>query len=320
MTINAINWNNVPELEKEVWERVTKNFWLDTNFPISNDISTWRRMSPAEQKATMHVFANLALLDTLQTNAGLPAMNNLAESDFERAVFSQFQFMEAVHAKSYSSIFQTLSSTPEIDSAFAWVAADPYVQNKAGVIAGWYESFEDDDELDLLLAMAASVMLESFLFFSGFYLPFKMSSQGKLTNTADVIRAIVADEAIHGYYIGQKFQERFRRLDKVERSVVEKTARDLLEGLMDEELRFTEEIYDDLGWTEGAKRYLRYNANKALHNLGFEERYPAEEARVEPAVLTQVDPSKNEAHDFFSGAGSAYTVATREETSDDDWD
>jgi ribonucleoside-diphosphate reductase beta chain len=41
----------------------------------------------------------------------------------------------------------------------------------------------------------ASVFLESFLFYSGFWLPMYWSSRGKLTNTADLIRLIIRDEA-----------------------------------------------------------------------------------------------------------------------------
>lgn len=57
----------------------------------------------------------------------------------------------------------------------------------------------------------ASVFLESFLFYSGFYLPMYWSSRAKLTNTADLIRLIIRDEAVHGYYIGYKFQKGLRK-------------------------------------------------------------------------------------------------------------
>lgn len=39
-------------------------------------------------------------------------------------------------------------------------------------------------------------MLESFLFYSGFYAPMYWSSHAKLTNTADLIRLIIRDEAV----------------------------------------------------------------------------------------------------------------------------
>ena len=60
---------------------------------------------------------------------------------------------------------------------------------------------------DPLKRKVASTLLESFLFYSGFYLPIYWSSKAKLTNTADLIRLIIRDEAVHGYYIGYKFQK-----------------------------------------------------------------------------------------------------------------
>ena len=64
----------------------------------------------------------------------------------------------------------------------------------------------------------ASTLLESFLFYSGFYLPMYWSSRAKLTNTADMIRLIIRDEAVHGYYIGYKYQRGLAMEDAASRS------------------------------------------------------------------------------------------------------
>lgn len=325
--VRSVNWNDAPEIDREVWERVTKNFWLDTKVPISNDIKTWRTLTEEEKLATMRVFANLATLDTLQSEMGGPTMIAASNSHFEAAIYANFTFMEAVHAKSYSSIFTTLSNTPDIDSAFRWAYDDEYVQTKAMFVKAMYEAYTDfitayDKERGTTVAlgaMGASVLLESFLFFSGFYLPFKFASNAKLTNTADVIRLILRDEAIHGYYIGQKFQEIYRTLDSDDQALIERGIVHLAEQLYENEVKFTEAIYDDLGWTEGAKRYVRYNANKAMQNLGFEDMFTPEEARVEASILSQLSSDANETNDFFSGSGSAYVIGTAEETTDDDW-
>ncbi len=66
----------------------------------------------------------------------------------------------------------------------------------------------------------ASVFLESFLFYSGFYLPMYWSSRAKLTNTADLIRLIIRDEAVHGYYIGYKFQRSLQNYDEQTRKEI----------------------------------------------------------------------------------------------------
>ena len=108
--------------------------------------------------------------------------------------------MESVHARSYSNIFSTLCSTAEIDDAFRWSEENPNLQRKAEIVMQYYKGDEP------LKRKVASTLLESFLFYSGFYLPMYWSSRAKLTNTADMIRLIIRDEAVHGYYIGYKYQ------------------------------------------------------------------------------------------------------------------
>jgi len=95
---------------------------------------------------------------------------------------------------------------------------------------------------------------------------------------------------------------------------------DLLLDLYDNESHFTEAVYDQIGWTEDVKAFLRYNANKAMNNLGYEAIFPQEECKFNAGVMTSLDPSANENHDFFSGSGSSYVIGKAEETTDDDWD
>src|SRR5699024_11884351 len=69
-----------------------------------------------------------------------------------------------------------------------------------------------------------------------------------LTNTADLIRLIIRDEAVHGYYIGYKFQQ-----GNTDPSFDE-GARMLLQELYEIETLYAEEIYDPIGWTEDVKK------------------------------------------------------------------
>ena len=158
------------------------------------------------------------------------------------------------------------------------------------------------------------------MFYSGFYLPLYWSSRAKLTNTADLIRLIIRDEAVHGYYIGYKYQKNLERLSEERREELKDYTFDLLLDLYDNEIQYTEDMYDELGWTEDVKRFLRYNANKALNNLGYEGLFPADETKVSPAILASLSPNADENHDFFSGSGSSYVIGKAEDTADEDWD
>ena len=75
---------------------------------------------------------------------------------------------------------------------------------------------------------------------------------------------------------------------------------DLLSELYDNEEAYTEDLYDPLGLSEDVKAFLRYNANKALMNLGYEALFPKQATAVSPAILAALSPSVDESHDFFS--------------------
>lgn len=313
--VEAINWNEIrDQKDQEVWDRLTGNFWLPEKIPVSNDLKSWGTLTAIEQQTTMRVFTGLTLLDTIQSTVGAVSMIPDALTPHEEAVYTNIAFMESVHAKSYSNIFMTLASTPEIDDAFRWSRENENLQRKASIILDYYSGN------DPLKRKVASTLLESFLFYSGFYLPLYWSSHAKLTNTADIIRLIIRDEAVHGYYIGYKYQVGLAECSEARRNELKDYTFSLLYELYLNEIKYTECLYDPLGWTEDVKRFLRYNANKALNNLGYEGMFDAGETNVSSAILSSLAPDGNENHDFFSGSGSTYVIGTAEDTTDDDWD
>ncbi|RMI09696.1 class 1b ribonucleoside-diphosphate reductase subunit beta [Cellulomonas triticagri] len=313
--VQAINWNRVEdEKDVEVWDRLVGNFWLPEKVPVSNDIQSWATLSDVEKQMTTRVFTGLTLLDTIQGTVGAVSLIPDALTPHEEAVYTNIAFMESVHAKSYSSIFSTLISTREIDEAFRWSEENPNLQRKAEIVLDYYRGDEP------LKRKVASTMLESFLFYSGFYAPMYWSSRAKLTNTADLIRLIIRDEAVHGYYIGYKFQKGLEKLTEAERQDLKDYTFELLFELYDNEVEYTQDLYDPLGLTEDVKAFLRYNANKALMNLGYEALFPKDETAVNPAILSALSPNADENHDFFSGSGSSYVIGKAVNTEDEDWD
>lgn len=312
--IKAINWNEIEdEKDNQVFDRMKTNIWFPEKVPVANDLPAWGQLSDKMRLLTMRVFTGLTLLDTVQAQIGAPSLLKDAITPHEKSCIALIQLMEEVHAKSYSRIFSTLASTEQINEAFAWSEQNPHLQAKARMVVAAYE-----DDPNPLKKKIASTFLESFLFYSGFYLPMYFSSRGQLTNTADMIRLIIRDEAVHGYYIGYKFQRGAERLPEAQRAELKAWAYDLLLDLYEIEEQYTADLYDGTGMTEDVKRFLQYNANKALQNLGYEPLFPVGAGDVNPAVLAALT-NVAENHDFFSGSGSSYVVLPVEETIDDDW-
>jgi len=97
---------------------------------------------------------------------------------------------------------------------------------------------------------------------------------------------------------------------RVDEEVIE-----LLEELYENELAYTNELYSPIGLQDEVAKFVRYNANKALMNLGREVHFVEED--VNPIVLNGLrTDTKN--HDFFSVKGNGYVKAVNVEPLEDD--
>ncbi|MBW7455250.1 class 1b ribonucleoside-diphosphate reductase subunit beta [Paenibacillus sepulcri] len=314
VTFKAVNWNRPDDdYTSTFWNQNIMQFWTDEEIPLSDDKMSWMRLSSPERDLYMKVLGGLTLLDTIQGGVGMPKLLEHIDGLQRKAVLGFMGMMEQIHAKSYSSIFTTLATTEEIDKLFKWVEQNPLLQSKAEWISECYQNI--DSAKSLYLAMAASVLLESYLFYSGFFYPLYLAGQGKMTSSGEVIDLILRDESIHGLYVGVLAQEVFRELDAAEQSEVTAELYDLLNRLHANEEAYTDELYSVLGLQEEVKRFVRYNANKALMNLALEPVFPEEE--VNPIVFNGIS-TRTKQHDFFSKKGNGYVRTVHVETLKDE--
>ena len=312
--LRPINWNRVEdEKDLEIWNRLTANFWLPEKVPLACDQSAWQAHAPHERTLTMRVFTGLTMLDTVQATVGEICQIQDARTEHEEAVYTNIAFMQSVHARSYSSVFSTLTSTREIDEAYRWAIGNDLLQARCKKVLQHYYG------PDPLKRKVSSTLLSSLLLYAGFYLPLHFSVRATLTNTADMIRLILRDKAVHGYYSGYKYQ-RGLEAHPDRRDEMEGFTYVLLDELYQLELEYSGELYEPLGLLEDVSAFVRYNANKALMNLGYPARFTADETTVRPEILAALAPGSDENHDFFSGSGSSYVIGKAEHTSDDDWD
>lgn len=310
----SIDWNQIEDgLDKATWEKLTSQFWLDTRIPVSNDRNDWRMLSDQERDVINKAFVGLTLLDTLQSEEGANAMRDDVRTQHEEAVLNNILFMESVHAKSYSTIFISLNTTNEIDKIFDWGNNNLLIQYKAKRINEIYQNGSP------LQKKVASVFLESFLFYSGFYAPLWYLGNNKLENVAEIIKLIIRDESVHGTYLGYKFQLGFNELSEDKQNELKDWIYALLFDLMKNEEKFTEEVYSQVGWTYDVMTFVKYNANKALQNLGFEAFYQdGLPEHVNPIVMNGISTESSN-HDFFSQVGNSYLIGESEAMDEDDY-
>lgn len=309
--MKATNWNVAADYTNVFWQQNVAQMWVDEEFPVSKDIGSWESSSPAEQAVYKRVLAGLTGLDTLQGTEGMPLIALHIEDGRKQAVLMFMGMMEGIHAKSYSTIFTTL--IPSSETAYLlddWVPQQPGLVRKTTVISDVYRKLlrPDPSRLDVYMACVASVYLESFLFYSGFYYPLYLAGHGRMTTSGEIIRKIMIDESIHGLFVGKLAQEIYEELPESDRAAADAAASELLAELYANEIEYTREIYGPLGpeMVADVIRYVEYNANKALMNLGREPAYAPEpfSAIVENGIGTGTTH-----HDFFSKKGDGYVKA-----------
>lgn len=319
----AVNWNKKDDgFTQAFWDQNVKQFWLPEEVPISKDIKSWSKLKPEEKLLYKRVFGGLTLLDTKQANDGVPSMMSLTEDMQRKAVLSFMGTMEEIHAKSYSSIFMTLLPTPEIDELFQWVETDPYLQKKADIVLAQYKKTYNKQEL--YLSMATSVFLESFLFYSGFYYPLYLAGQGRMVSSGEIISLILRDESLHGKYIGLLAQELFQEFSEEERTELQGKVLDILDRLMANEIDYVKSIYTEVGENitpgivDEVIKFMQYNANTALSNIGYKSKYQVTEKDINPIVLNGLS-TETKTHDFFSTKGNGYMKGVVEDLEDSDF-
>ena len=320
MKHQAVNWNKQTDaFSKLFWDQNTMQFWLDTEIPVSSDKASWATLSKEEQEVFKKVLGGLTLLDTKQGGEGMPLILLHTKNLQAKAVLAFMGGMEEVHAKSYSTIFTTLATTKEIDDVFEWVDNHPQLQYKADIISTYYQRIftPNPSKKDVYMALVASVFLESFLFYSGFFYPLYLSGQGKMMASGDMINLILRDESIHGVFVGLLAQEIHSSFTDAESEELEKEVEILLTNLYQNEVVYSSDVYSPIGLEEDVHTFLRYNANKAMMNLGLEPYFEDEDINpiVENGLSTD---TKN--HDFFSVKGNGYVKAVNiEEMTDTDF-
>ncbi|MXR10736.1 class 1b ribonucleoside-diphosphate reductase subunit beta [Mycoplasma hyopneumoniae] len=313
--MRSINWNiiNDPK-DLEVWTRIVQNFWIPEKIPLSNDLESWRTLSPTWKKVVTRTFTGLTLLDTIQATIGDVAQIKHSLTDHEQVIYTNFAFMVGVHARSYGSIFSTLCSSEEIEEAHNWVINNEKLQKRARILIPFYVGE------DPLKSKVAAALMPGFLLYGGFYLPFYLSARSKLPNTSDIIRLILRDKVIHNYYSGYKFQKKVEKLSPEKQDEIKKFTFDLLYKLIELEKDYLYDLYSEVGLAESAIKFSIYNAGKFLQNLGYDSPFSKEETEIKPEIFSQLSARADENHDFFSGNGSSYVMALAEETEDEDWE
>lgn len=332
---DGANWNEHEDTFTQLfYAQNLSQFWRPEDISLQPDLNLWSILDEDVKTAYAKNLLVLTFLDTYQGDIGMPVVSRSLDDKYHqrKSVLNFMAAMEnAVHAKSYSNIFMTYLKNDEIDELFRWGNDHRNLQNLMSLIVGHYEYLDElnykrrysdetvsdyDFAIAQFKAMVSSVFLESCLFYSGFYYPLFFYGQGKLMQAGEIINLILRDESIHGLYVGNLGIELYNSFDEQTQKEMYDWTIAFLERIYKEEVDLIESIYDDVDLSHDVKIFVRYNANKALMNLGFEPYFEYEE--VNPVVLNGLN-TETKTMDNFSMKGNGYQKMNSEQLKDEDF-
>ena len=78
--------------------------------------------------------------------------------------------------------------------------------------------------------------------------------------SGEIISLILRDESLHGKYIGLLAQEIFKDFSKEEQKEYKAKVMDVFDRLMENEINYTNTIYEGTGLADEVINFLKYNA------------------------------------------------------------
>lgn len=310
----AVNWN-APDHQfyDELYLKQTEQFWLPEEIPVSEDKSTWETLDPKVKQAYERILAGLTLLDTEQST-GIQKIAEKSSNLFVKSILALFAGFESIHARSYSTIFQTLCTTERIDELFLWVEETKLLQQKVDRIMKTYYTIETDESL--FMSMVGCLCLEGICFYSGFFLPLWLAGQGQMVNSGEIINLILRDEKLHTVGVGFFAQELYQTFDQVKQEELKAKTYSMIQEIYDIECEYSNLLYQEVGMLEEVKVYIQYNVNYALQCLNFEPLFQTTEQDINPIVMNGIS-TETKNHDFFSTKGNGYIKTTKVEALQD---
>ena len=306
----AVNWN-APDHQfyDDLYLKQTEQFWLPEEIPVSEDKSTWETLAPEVKVTYERILAGLTLLDTEQST-GIQKIAEKSPSLFVKSILALFAGFESIHARSYSTIFQTLCTTERIDELFDWIEETKSLQQKVDRIMKTYYSIENEESL--FMSMVGCLCLEGVCFYSGFFLPLWLAGQGKMVNSGEIINLILRDEKLHTVGVGFFAQELFATFDADKQQELKAKTYSMIQDIYEIECDYSKLLYKEIGMLDDVQTYIQYNVNYALQCLNFDPLFETTEQDINPIVMNGVSvETKN--HDFFSTKGNGYIKTTKVE-------
>jgi ribonucleoside-diphosphate reductase beta chain len=266
--LNSIKYGWAGKLNKIM----INNFWIPEKVSLVDDKVTIKELTSDELEALKNTLSFLIALDSMQVT-NIPNLGEYITAPEVSALFTIQAFQELIHSQSYQYLLQELFPSIEREEIYNYWRTNPILLERNKTIAGFYQQFEDNKNLETFkLAVAADFALEGLYLYNGFQFFYQLASRNKIANVARMIKYIENDEVTHVSLMSYIIRDIFDLENESDKNILITCLTEATE----QEIRWGQSVYGNkiLGISEeSTENYNKFLCNQRCKLIGLSPIY-----------------------------------------------
>ncbi len=295
-----------------LYQQMRENFWIPQRLDITQDVTDYANLTPAERRAYEGILSYLTFLDSLQT-CNIPHIKNSITAPEISLCMAEQISQEGMHNQSYQYIIETIIPSDRRSYVYEFWRTDSILKERCEFIAKLYQKYLDKPtSQNYFISLLADYMLEGIYFYNGFIYFYNLASRMLMPGSADIFKMINRDELSHVRLYQKLMSEAMMIFPHSTEQIYEMFA-----TTVEYECKWTNHIIgnDILGITEySTEKYTKYLANMRLKAIGLEPLYTDEKYNKSPYThLERFGDTKKEGStkaNFFEATVTSYVMSS----------
>ena len=190
-TTNLMQLNDVRyDWAVGLYQQMRENFWVPQKLNLTQDVTDYNNLTPAERRAYEGVLSYLTFLDSVQT-CNLPNIKAAITAPEVSLCIAEQISQEGLHNQSYQFLIETIIPSDRRNAVYDFWRTDNVLRDRCEYIAGYYQRYIDDPTKENYFYMLVSnLLLEGVFFYNGFISSYNLASRMLMPGSADVFKMI----------------------------------------------------------------------------------------------------------------------------------
>lgn len=292
-----------------LYKQMRQNIWDPYKTDLTDDIAIYPDLTPEEKRGFEGTLAYLIYLDSIQIH-NLNYLTQPCTAPELSLLFAEQISQEGVHNHSYSYIVETVIPADKRDKIYTYWEEDKVLKERCRLIATHYQEYIDNPNPEThTVSLFGDFILESLLFYTGFYFFYNLSSRNLMNATSSMFSLINRDELSHVRFHQKLVEEKINNQPQLK----DKLSEMFFEAAEQEKLWNFHILGDNiLGLSVNAiNQFIEYLTNLRLVSIGLDRIYSEQKNPFKH--LDRIANVSNEAtvkDNFFGTNLSTYQLAT----------